>query len=199
MLNPAVFAKRLKEERVKQGITQRQLAESAEITAATLSSYEATDEKKRKSPSLEKAAAIANRLGVSLDFLCGNIVDKQARDIPQEESSIVPLSRVLKELLEIRKLSTLTFEDSPNPYDDFDSVRYAVISISNQTIVGFLDAMEKIFTIYTQNIITQDMFDDWLAGNLEKYKDFKVNLTTGEVFLPNEVSGNYPSADDLPF
>ena len=67
MYNPNVLAQRLKISRVSQKLTQRQLAEKVNITAATISAYE----KATKNPSLEIISLIADELNVSIDWLCG--------------------------------------------------------------------------------------------------------------------------------
>lgn len=62
------FHKRLREARLRSGLTQGELANLAEITPASVSAYE----KGGKRPSLDFAAKLANILNVSLDWLCGD-------------------------------------------------------------------------------------------------------------------------------
>lgn len=63
------FPERLKFTRQKAKLTQKQLAELSNVTAATISSYEA--EGGTKVPSLDKVIALAKALNVSIDWLCG--------------------------------------------------------------------------------------------------------------------------------
>lgn len=62
-----VFANRLKQLRLERNLTQREMAESIGITAASLSAYE----NGTKNPSLGVAIAIADKYSVSLDWLTG--------------------------------------------------------------------------------------------------------------------------------
>lgn len=71
MSEKTIFAKRLKEARIKAGMTQADIAAKTNMTAASISAYENADGTKGKNPSLENAKAIAESLGVSLDWLSG--------------------------------------------------------------------------------------------------------------------------------
>ena len=62
-----LFENRLKQLRLECGLTQREMAESIGITAASLSAYE----NGTKNPSLGVAIAIADKYRVSLDWLAG--------------------------------------------------------------------------------------------------------------------------------
>ena len=66
----SVFGKRLKEARTEKKISQKELSALAGVSTVMISSYERSDEK-GGNPSLANAAAIANALNVSLDWLCG--------------------------------------------------------------------------------------------------------------------------------
>ena len=61
------FADRLKLTRQKAKLNQKQLSELSGVTAAAISYYESES----RSPSIDKAIAIAKALNVSLDWLCG--------------------------------------------------------------------------------------------------------------------------------
>jgi len=61
------FGGKLKKARETIGISQKELAARIKVTPTTISAYE----KRKKFPTLENAAAIANELNVSIDELCG--------------------------------------------------------------------------------------------------------------------------------
>lgn len=65
--NLEVFSQRVKELRLKLGLTQKAFASNIGITSSALSSYE----KKGAIPSLEVAKKIAIEYHVSTDWLCG--------------------------------------------------------------------------------------------------------------------------------
>jgi len=78
MSNLTIFAQRLKQVMYERNLTQKQLAELAEVRPATISTYlknTTEGDSKGKNPSLSVAIEIADKLNVSLDWLCG-ISDK---------------------------------------------------------------------------------------------------------------------------
>ena len=74
-----VFAQRLRMLRNQKGMTQKELAEIIGTTPATISAYESSREGKKISPALENLVAVARVLNVSIDYLCGNDVQKTAK------------------------------------------------------------------------------------------------------------------------
>ena len=78
MANIVEFAKRMKEQREKLGLTQAQLGDKINVSAQTISAYEKNiSSDKGKTPTLDKVIAIANVLGVSIDYLCGTVPAQQ--------------------------------------------------------------------------------------------------------------------------
>lgn len=65
--------------RNQKGMTQKELAEKIGTTPATISAYESSREGKKISPALENLVAVARVLNVSIDYLCGNDVQKTAK------------------------------------------------------------------------------------------------------------------------
>jgi len=63
-----MFSKRIKEERERLGLTQKQLAESLGILLSTYQGYEACGTRHRE-PDLEMAGKIAIALGTTIDYL----------------------------------------------------------------------------------------------------------------------------------
>ena len=68
----SIFAERLKEARIQRDMKQNELAKAIGVSAQTISMYEKSEKDgKGKNPTLENALAIAEKLNVSLDWLCG--------------------------------------------------------------------------------------------------------------------------------
>ena len=63
----AVFATRLKEARERQGLSQAQLAQRAEMQPSAIAHFEAD----RRKPSFENVRRLATALGISSDYLLG--------------------------------------------------------------------------------------------------------------------------------
>ena len=94
-----VFKERLKEKRVKAGLTQVQLAEKAGVTARTIQNYELGN---RKPSNMEVIQKIADALSTTTEYLLGSsgtyVVEaherggsKAARDIEQLVSEVTGL------------------------------------------------------------------------------------------------------------
>lgn len=69
------FAKRLQEFRMRAGLSQSGLAEKSGVSVRTLQEYE----QGKMVPSIDKAAKLAQALGVSLDELAGIETKKKNR------------------------------------------------------------------------------------------------------------------------
>lgn len=65
------FGRRIREERKKLGMTQEKLAEDVNLSTA----YIGQIERGERSPTLENVVAIANRLGVTVDYLLSDSVE----------------------------------------------------------------------------------------------------------------------------
>ena len=69
MSEKTLFPERMRETRLKAGLSQAELSKLTNISPATLSTYESIGNP--KNPPIDKAIAIAKALNVSLDWLCG--------------------------------------------------------------------------------------------------------------------------------
>ena len=67
-----IFSQRLKEERERAGLTQKQVADSLGIILSTYQGYEALGTRHRE-PDLEMVAKIANVLNTTADYLIGRV------------------------------------------------------------------------------------------------------------------------------
>ena len=91
-----VFAQRLKETRVEQNITARELAEATGINKATIHHYERADFKSVKTPTL---LAIAEYLNVNPDYLIGaSDIKHTAKEAEDLANSITDDEKMLLEL-----------------------------------------------------------------------------------------------------
>ncbi len=61
------FSKRLKELRINEELTQKELAEALNVSTVSISSYETG----AKTPSFDMVLNIAKKFNVSIDWLCG--------------------------------------------------------------------------------------------------------------------------------
>lgn len=195
MENIDIFSKRLKETRIRKNLSQSALAEKIHITAATISAYENSDETRRKKPTLENALAVADGLEVSLDWLCG--LKETPDNTPEKNSSRenVPLTDVLKELVDITKLNgAVEIISSHRASEAYQNTTQ--ITIWESKIANFMDSWQKIVKLYREGTITQSMCDDWVQGTFKKYERCYVDFSKNpaEIVDPDEID-----LDDLPF
>lgn len=113
MENNKIFAERMRESRLKADLSQAELSRRTKIAAATLSTYESTDNP--KNPTIDKAIAIAQELNVSLDWMCGldnqkNYTDKTA--VKEIFDAIFTLSKMHSSTIEAKIRGNEECEDA---------------------------------------------------------------------------------------
>jgi len=181
MGNPETFSLRLREARERKKLTQKQLAELAGITAASVSAYEKLDS--AKSPSMEIAIQLAKALGVSLDWLAG-IGDIQGG---KENNEIIDIEKIERPLQDYLILITLLSEVGGLWWDG-QAESYS-ISFHDSAIVKFCSNLDRMQGLLKDGVIERDSFYDWINGHLRKFEDYYVSKD-GSV---SDV------ADDMPF
>lgn len=70
MGEPSIFGRRLKAARKKHGLTQSELAEEAGVSATAVSHFETGE---RQFPSADNLVKFADALGISTDYLLGQV------------------------------------------------------------------------------------------------------------------------------
>lgn len=136
MNEKSIFAERLKEARLKADLSQAELSRRTKISAATLSTYESTDNP--KSPPIDKAATIARELNVSLDWLCGLDTGEKSSD----EKEQMNIDDILNAVITLSKLNS-TMIDIEHPAFDTGKL-YANICICDQVLCEFAEEYQKI-------------------------------------------------------
>ena len=137
-----IFAQRMKETREAKGIKRNELAAAVGVTPTTISSYEKSDaEGNGKKPTLENAQAIAEKLGVSLDWLCGmsERSGKTNSDFTTED--------YLKSLVVVlMEMSSLVWGDSR------ENIRI------NPRARAFVSKIADLITVYRAGSLSEDLF-----------------------------------------
>ena len=87
-----MFAVRLKELRLKKGLTQKELAQKLNMQNTAISKYELNQRK----PDTETLLEIANFFNVSVDYLLGNSDDRTTLN-PKEDTPYEKISKLVKE------------------------------------------------------------------------------------------------------
>lgn len=168
MENKNIFAERMREARLKADLSQAELSRRTKIAAATLSTYESTDNP--KNPPIDKAIAIAQELNVSLDWLCGLGGDKCSNT-----SNDITFDNVMEAIMLLSSLENVSFETCKKYKDDFNCSIVPTIVMDSQILEKFITEYQKV-----SDFIETTDYDDYLKDGLKKailnkFKDYIVN------------------------
>lgn len=154
----SIFAERLKEARIQRDMKQNELAKAIGVSAQTISMYEKSEKDgKGKNPTLENALAIAEKLNVSLDWLCGKDykVDK----------SIKTLGDVARLVCDMWYWDSVIFEEHggfrTEVDGDFETI--PTIYFYSGPLRKFIEDYTKLQQLKKENTIDSAMFDDWVS------------------------------------
>lgn len=148
-----LFSKRIKEVRIKLGLTQKEFAEKIGVTAAALSAYE----KNLKNPSIMVAKKIANVYELSLDWLVG-LSDKESSEI-----SYNTYTDVIYQLIEISLKTNLVIQ----VVLDIDDTGY--LTFYDKGILQFIGEWEKMKLLFDNGTIDSEVYDLWIEKTLTRY------------------------------
>lgn len=162
MFDIKIFSDRLKTRRTEKGLSQADLAKAVGVSAATISSYETPNG--TKIPALDKAEAIAEALGVSLDWLCG---------LEPDTSKKLDGVNLLNELSEIANILCMTVHISAE--NEFGYNERLNLICDNKDIIAFFHEREKILPILGDETIDDYLKDGLKKALFEKFKNFTIN------------------------
>lgn len=186
MDNMVEFAKRMKAQREKLGLTQAQLGEKIGVSSQTISAYEKNiSSDKGKTPTLDKAISIAEVLGVSLDYLCGTAPAEQGckmeslRDIAE---CLIRISKYVQCYGGVKKRG-LTEEEAmeqsgiPDEYRD-DYIPVAVFTLDNRYLAKFFETKAKLLSLYNDGTLSKELYETIISGQLAELQKYEVREWT---------------------
>ncbi len=137
MSEKTLFPERMREARLKSGLSQAELSRRTNISPATLSTYESVENP--KNPPIDKAIAIAKALNVSLDWLCG----QETKD--ETMSDELTVESVLNAIITLSKLRDCEIQvHYENDFGEYTTRPYITISIDNINLCNFAEEYRKI-------------------------------------------------------
>lgn len=217
-MDNTIFSQRLREARTAAKLTQAELSKKSGVTAATISAYESSDGKKGKKPSLENALKLAQVLNVSLDWLCGAVINKARIQISDFLKTLVKLSELGYGIsVDTVDFANHTFAPKllPNASDMIDddtfillrniaegqneTFKYEVsaITFSDSLIDKFLKEWDKMRELYHKKTIDESLYKLWLdkqfsdMDNEQKRREEE----SKKIFNPINASENPPSKE----
>lgn len=155
MENKNIFAERMREARLKADLSQAELSRRTKIAAATLSTYESTENS--KNPSIDKASAIARELNVSLDWLCG------LSDKGDNTSNEITFNDVMEAIMLLVSLNQVSLSTIKRYLDDFQYSEIPTIVMDSLILKNFIVEYQKV-----SEFIETTGYDDYLKDGLKK-------------------------------
>lgn len=160
-----IFSARIKELRTSLHQTQSNFAVFIGTTQSALSGYENGD----RAPSYEILITIAQKCGVSIDWLCG-LSDKMTLD-----SHITTYKELFR--LFITVLDTQYQGNEPSPIiDSIDTEKLSVILTLHEdtNFQSFFSKWRDVFKLHCEHTIDEDLYKMWIEKQLLEY-DFPIN------------------------
>lgn len=187
MTHMEIFATRLQERRKALNLSQKALGDKIGVTPQTISAYEKSGSgEKGKMPTLDKAIALAEKLEVSLDYLCGI-------DAPKEDREMGSLRGIAECLIEIAryvrcyggvKTRKLTEDEYlavncglPDEYAT-ETTSMAVFTMDNPALAHFFETKNKLMGLYQDGVIDESLYGEILKGQLANLAATKVTRKT---------------------
>lgn len=159
---------RLKELRETLGLSQLAFAESIGLKQQTYSAYE----KGTNKPPIDVIIKIEEEYRVSLDWLCG------FTNLPKEKINLSTCADVLHLLFELGTLDGIEIDNGfvrdtsgPNEFPDNDTSYepFMMIYFNDTTINNVLIEWKKMFDLYQDQTIDEEVYRLWLEKTLKKY------------------------------
>lgn len=150
---------RIKELRTSKNLTQKELAETLNISTVSVSSYETGV----KTPSLDMIINISQKCNVSIDWLCG-LSDKMTLD--KHITTYKDLFQLLIAVLDTRYVN----KEAPviDEIDaEFSRVRFTFHDDVN--IQNFFSKWCDMFKLYSTGTIDEELYQMWLEKQLKEY------------------------------
>jgi len=157
MFDTKIFAEHLKKARGQKQLSQAELAKAVGVSAATISSYETSNN--TKIPSLDKAIAIADHLGVSLDYLSGVSREGFEPNTAEVLLSFVTVMRYLNFFI------TITQEHE---------YKTILLTTTNNILADFVEDLKKVVPLLDDDAFPEYIRNSLINPIIEKYKGYSI-------------------------
>ncbi len=160
-----IFSIRIKELREMKKMTQTEFSSFLGIKQQTLSGYERGSVK----PPLDIAKDIAEKCGVSLNWLCG---------LPEQTFNITTYSDVIQILFLLRDYTEM--EPSIDEKENDGSPQWCdgMLLFSDRTLDDFItewaQALNVLYNTKINEKITKSMYESWKNSKIEEFRNKKI-------------------------
>ena len=190
----SIFSKRLKEARIQCGMKQNELAKAIDVSAQTISMYEKNEKDgKGKNPTLDNALAIADKLNVSLDWLCGrdhiDAAKKQDKTMGDIVRAIVLMCDNLDDIVIENVAKSVSVVDPDTGYPRFDKVdvSYPGLVFEGGEISEFIEEWSKIKKLHDTDTIDDELYSLWLEKHFSSLDVLPVKRNNNPIDFDGEL------------
>lgn len=180
MFDKEVFSRIIRLNRQKQMKTQKQIANAVGVSSQTVSGWEAGE----KLPTVDKAVALAEELGVSLDWLVG--VQDSTRNANRAFLTKADYAVALLALIEEAVLTPV----------DSSSTQFR---IEDEDLKRFLQSRKALLDLQHSGAIDKEMAETFLSALDAQLRERPVPQATGiesaEFFLANVIDEDLSTHD----
>lgn len=176
------FSDKLKELRQELCLSQKDFAETINVSAMAISNYE----NGTKSPSIDTVYQIAKTHNVSIDWLCGLSTRRQ--------TEIEAMSDVLELLFSIEKSTPLEIFSNTelvnqnvfnhNEYPDLEEVNVHEICFLSGLLDGYIEEWDKMRNLYKSGTIDDELYSLWKEKVLTQTS---CTYPNGEKIVPDDI------------
>lgn len=162
------FAERLKEIQRQKGMTQREMADFLELSPTTMSAYM----RDAKTPALDVAYAIAQKLNVPIGWLCGE---------SESTGKLVTYADLIRTLVKIHDFTPIEWDDaigkaSRSEISENGAKKKAKVEFDDSAIVDFFADWERIHNLLCDGTIDAEMYDAWMEKRLRSYEEMPLHF-----------------------
>ena len=150
-INNVTIGNRIKELRTSKNLTQEDIAKMVKVSKATISNYE----KGKVSPPIELLIKLAERYGVSIDWLCG----LSNEEIPR----LMSYGDAFFRLVEIDKVIGFSVED----VTFFSNLRGTAV-LFDATLTKALEEYQEMVNLRDNNTISEHLFNLWISDKVQQ-------------------------------
>lgn len=186
------FGERLRQIRLENKITQREFAEQVGLTPSSISAYE----KGNRVPDLDIAQKIAEKTGVSLDWLCGIGKSKNKDDSYQgliwkdeKGNKKIWFNDVLKMIAFLCDIGICTGDVNYS-----DGLHFLDLEFFENEIISFYKNLETLVSLKRNGVLSEELYNAAVNGLYNSSNRY--TYTVEKAVTPEDLDGFVEIDDD---
>ena len=156
-----MYAKRIKELRLKRQLTQLEVAAELGIAGPSYAAYESG----KTSPSINTLIKIAQMYGVTLDWICG--IEKP-KDDPTLYSDVIERLVAIDHAIPLKIVASQAINPNPES-DDVENAYWTAVVFEDHFMNRFLKELKKMLDLSRSGTIDDDLFRLWVARQIHEH------------------------------